>query len=387
MKRRRFVQSASGLLLLPPQTVFGSQANSALALGIIGCGGRGNYIGNFFLEHTGARIVALADPFKDRLAASQQKLRAPQARTYAGLNGYQDLLRSELDAVAIMSPPYYHPEQVAQAVTANHHIFLAKPVAVDVPGCTSIRESGRRAQGKLSFLVDYQTRVQPVFQEAAARVHRGEIGDPVLAHVYYHAGRIRPQDATGLSPAEARLRHWVFDQRLSGDIIVEQNVHVLDTAAWYLRSLPLKAHGTGGRKARTDVGDCWDHFLVTYDFPNNVKVDFSSAQFTRGYNDLCIRVYGSRGTLDSHYGGHVRITGDRPWNGTEKDDTFNGGALTNVKNFVQSIRENRPLNNVADSADSALVAVLGRQAAYRQATVTWDEMLRTNETIDAQLTL
>ena len=48
--RRSFLQaSASGLLLLKPSTVFGTQANSALELGVIGCGGRGNYIGGFFV--------------------------------------------------------------------------------------------------------------------------------------------------------------------------------------------------------------------------------------------------------------------------------------------------------------------------------------------------
>ena len=67
------------------------------------------------------------------------------------------------------------------------------------------------------------------------------------------------------------------------------------------------AVGTGGRKARLDVGDCWDHFIVTYLYPGGVKVDFSSAQFTKGYHDLCMRFYGSKGTVDSHYSGVVRI--------------------------------------------------------------------------------
>ncbi len=60
---------------------------------------------------------------------------------------------------------------------------------MDVPGCKSILASGKKAQGKKSFLVDFQTRSQPVFQEAAKRIHRGDIGKPALAQVYYHAGR------------------------------------------------------------------------------------------------------------------------------------------------------------------------------------------------------
>lgn len=388
--RRRFLHSSmavGGLMVLPSQTVFGTQANSAVELGIIGCGGRGNWIGGHFIEFTTTRIVALHDPFRDKLEATAEKFKVDRARLYSGLEGYKDLLASRLDAVAIESPPYFHPEQAAAAVAAGKHVFLAKPVAVDVVGCKSILESGEKAKGKVSFLVDFQTRAQPAFQEAARRVHSGALGAPVLGHVFYHTGRLRPQAPAGAPPAEARLRNWVFDKALSGDIIVEQNIHVLDVANWYLQSHPLRAFGTGGRKARVDVGDCWDHFLVTYWYPGDVRVDFSSAQFTKGFHDMCIRIYGSAGTVDSHYGGFVRVTGDNPWPGVEKDDTFREGAIANVKNFIESIRSGRLLNNAAESVESNLTAVLGRMAAYNERTVSWEEMLRSNEKLEANLRL
>ncbi|MCS6951441.1 MAG: Gfo/Idh/MocA family oxidoreductase [Bryobacterales bacterium] len=388
--RRRFLESsvaAGALLVLEPKTVFGTQANSAIELGIIGCGGRGNWIGAHFVEFTHTRIVALHDPFRDRLEATAAKFKVDRSRLYGGLDGYKDLLASRVDAVAIESPPYFHPEQAAAAVAAGKHVFLAKPVAVDVAGCKSVLETGERAKGKVSFLVDFQTRAQAAFQEAARRVHEGAIGAPVLGHVFYHTGRLRPQAPPGAPAEEARLRNWVFDKVLSGDIIVEQNIHVLDVANWYLRAHPLRAFGTGGRKARVDVGDCWDHFVVTYWYADDVRVDFSSAQFTKGFHDMCIRIYGTAGTVDSHYGGSVRITGDHPWPGVEKDDTFREGAIANVKNFIESIRTGRLLNNAADSVQSNLTAVLGRMAAYGERVVSWDEMLRSNEKLDAKLRL
>jgi myo-inositol 2-dehydrogenase/D-chiro-inositol 1-dehydrogenase len=388
--RRKFLKSSiasTGVLVFRHNTVFGTEANSALEVGILGCGGRGNYIGEFFVQHAGAKIVALQDPFRDRLETAQKAFKVDSSRLYAGLDSYRDLINSRLDAVIIESPPYYHPEQAAAAVVANKHLYLAKPVAVDVPGCQSILSSAEKAKGRLSFLVDFQTRSQPVFQEAAKRVQEGAIGAPVLGHVFYHAGRLNPKDRPGMSVAEARLRNWVFDKVLSGDIIVEQNIHVLDVANWYLQSHPLKATGTGGRKARVDVGDCWDHFLVEYWYPNGVKVDFSSAQFTKGFNDLCIRVYGTLGTIDSHYGGAININGDNPWKGSDKDDTFLQGAINNVKAFTESIRTGKFLNNVAPSVESNLVAILGRIAAYREGTVTWEEMMQANEKLEADLSL
>jgi myo-inositol 2-dehydrogenase / D-chiro-inositol 1-dehydrogenase len=386
--RRNFLGSAAGgLLVLKPETVFGSQANSTIELGIIGAGGRGTWIAQHFREHTLTRIAAYADPFQDRLDRAGEKYQVEPSRLYRGLDGYKALLASKVDAVAIESPPYFHPVQVSAALAAGKHILLAKPAAVDVAGCRSILADGEKAKGKISFLVDFQSRARPVFQEGVRRVHSGEIGVPVLGHVYYHAGRLRRQDAPGMSAGEARLRNWVFDKVLSGDIMVEQNIHVLDMGNWFLNARPLKATGTGGRKGRTDVGDCWDHFIVAYDYPDGVKVDFSSAQFTKGYNDLCARIYGTEGTFDAHYGGTIRITGDKPWMGAEKDDTFTGGTIGNLKTFIDSIHNGKYVNNVAESVNSNLTAVLGRMAAYKQATVTWDEMVRSNEKLEANLKL
>ncbi len=386
-KRRTFLKSASGLLILRPATVFGSQANSALSVGIVGCGGRGNYVGGMFQEYAGARITALHDPFEDRLAAIREKLNLSSPRTFTGLEGYRELVETAIDAVLVMSPPYWHPEQTRAAVDAGKHVYVAKPIAVDVAGCLDFLAAGRlAARKKLSLLVDFQTRAQPAFQQAAERVHRGDIGELVFGHIYYHAGRLRPKGLPHLSPEQNRLRNWVFDKALSGDIIVEQNIHVLDVANWYANTRPVRAVGTGGRKARTDVGDCWDHFIVQFDYPDEVKVDFSSGQFIKGYSDLCMRFYGSLGTVDSHYRGVVRITGDHPWEG-EQGNTMHIGTSTNVKNFAAAVRAGKPVNNAAVSVESNLTAVLGRMAAYKREPVTWDEMIASNERLDAHLVL
>jgi len=387
--RRGFLRegavAAAGLLILKPETAFGYQANSAVEVGLVGCGSRGNWVTDFFIEFTGARVVALADAFPAPLAEAGAKYKVDSARSYVGLNAYQELANSRLDAVIIETPPCFHPEHSQAAVNAGKHVFMAKPVAVDVPGCKSVAASAQKASGKVSFLVDFQTRAQPVFQEAAARVHRGEIGAPVFGHVYYHAGHTPVHDVTGMNPEQATLRNWLHDRRLSGDIIVEQNVHVLDAGNWYLQSHPLKAEGLCGRKAPI-AGNVSDHFIVMYQYPNDAKVDFSSVQFAKGYSDLCIRVYGSDGTLDSHYGGVVRITGKNPWNGAEKDPTFRDGAITNIKNFIESIRAGKLLNNGETAVESTLTAVLGRMAAYGRREVSWEEMLRVNEPFDGRNT-
>ena len=172
---------------------------------------------------------------------------------------------------------------------------------------------------------------------------------------------------------------------------MEQNIHVIDVTNWLLQGHPERATGTGGRTnwsgTKFNAGDAYDHFLVTFWYPNAVKVDFSSNQLTNSFGDLCVRCFGINGCADTHYGGLVRITGENKWLGAEKDDTFKQGAVNNVKAFVESIRTGNLLNNAEVAVESNLTAILGRTAAYKQRMVTWDELMASTEKWNADLKL
>jgi len=387
--RRDFLKAAAvttGLTMVSASAVRSAEANSKIQIGLIGCGGRGKWIGDLFQQSANAKVTAVYDYFKDRADAAGEQLKVDANKRFTGIDGYKALLQSGVDAVAVESPPYFHPEHAVAAIEAGKHVYLAKPIAVDVPGCMAIVNAAKKVQGKLSVLVDFQTRVNEFYMGAAQRIREGMIGKPVSGQVYYIAGRLGKQ-AEGQTQM-ARLRNWVFDKALSGDIIVEQNIHVLDVANWFLNGHPVKANGTGGRKARVDVGDCWDHFLVQYYYPDDVLMDFCSAQYTQRYDDLCCRIFGTMGTVDSHYGGNVNIlakTGG--YRGGNTGPIYQEGAVTNIKNFCASIANNKYLDNSEESANSNLTAILGRIAAYEGRMVTWNEMMQANTKLDAKLDL
>jgi myo-inositol 2-dehydrogenase / D-chiro-inositol 1-dehydrogenase len=388
--RRDFLKAtmatAAGWTIVRPSAVRGSQANSRLEVGVIGCGGRGRFVSRLFQQHTNTKVVALHDYFADRVQKLGDELAVDTGARFTDLDGYKRLVDLELDAVAVESPPYFHPEQAIAALQAGKHLYLAKPIAVDVPGCLAIESAARAAGPSRHVLVDFQTRRDPLFREAASRVHRGDIGPAVLGHVYYHAGRLKPQAPEGTQTA--RLRNWVFDKALSGDIIVEQNIHVIDVANWYLQAQPVSAQGTGGRKARVDVGDCWDHYVVTFSYPDGVLVDFSSTQFCKGFDDLRIRVYGANGTVDSAYEGDVRLTGDAPWPGGSTKGLYMSGTVGNVQDFHAAVTGGPALaDTLGPSLQSNLTAILGRQAATSGRVVTWDELMKNPMRVDPKLQL
>jgi predicted dehydrogenase len=394
--RRQFLQAAGGALLLKPQTVFGYQANSTVEVGLVGCGGRGNWIAPFFPEHAGARVVAVADVIRKNLDATRDKLHVDAGRAYWGPEACRELAASKLDAVVVETPPYYHPMHAAAAVEAGRHVYCAKPVAVDVPDSKSFLASGLKAQSKgLSFWVDFQSRARPVFQEAVQRIRQGDIGNVVMAQVFYYANRPWTDKSTpDMDPGLKRMVNWIGDRVISGDVVVEQNIHVLDMANWYLNGHPVKADGTGGRTSwagtKSDTGDAWDHFAVNFRYANDVQATFSSHQLTGTFSDLCVRCFGLHGCADTHYGGLVRIQSDdrsKTWAGAQTDDTFTGGCIANVKNFIESIRAGKPINNAPTAVESNFTGILGRMVAYRGGAVTWDEMMASTEKWEADLKL
>jgi predicted dehydrogenase len=394
--RRQFIAGAGTAALsftvVKPQLVHSYDANSKLDLGIIGCGGRGTWIAEMFEQHGGYNVIAAADYFQDRVDTFGDKLGVYKAHRYTGLSGYRKLLE-DVDAVAIESPPYFHPEQAAEAVEVGCHVYIAKPLAVDVFGCNSIADSGKKATAKkLCFLVDFQTRADPFYCEALKHVHDGALGRFAFGESTYHAGDPFPSKYKYLkndpNNPENRLRAWGLDRELSGDIITEQNIHTLDVASWIMNEPPIYAIGTGGRKVRP-VGTCWDHFAILFQYPNDVGVTFSSRQF-EGHGSkpdgIRNRMFGSKGVLETQYGGQVIIRGENFYRGGESPGIYEEGAIANIKTFHQSIIEGKFDNpTVEPSVRSNLVTILGRTAAYQGRKVTWQEVIRSKRKLDANL--
>jgi predicted dehydrogenase len=352
-----------------------------------GCGGRGTWIADLFLKHGGYALAGASDYFQDQVDAFGDKFGIPSSKRFTGLSGYKRLIDSGVDAIAIESPPYFHPEQAAAGVDAGKHVYLAKPLAVDVPGCKSVEETGRKATAnKLCFLVDFQTRANALFMEAVSRVHAGAIGDLAFGEASYHAdvpfGHQAKYLETTPIPPENWLRAWGLDRVLSGDIITEQNIHTLDVASWILNAPPIYAMGTGGRTVRP-YGNIYDHFVVFYQYPDNVGISFTSRQFP-GHDTapegIRNRMFGSKGVLETEYGGQVIIRGENFFRGGRTPDIYEEGAVNNIANFHDSIRKGDCSNpTVAPSVRSNLVTILGRTAAYEGRQVFWYQLMNDTE--------
>ena len=384
--------AALSFTVVKPDLVRGASANSKVNLGLIGCGGRGTWIANLFQQHGGYNVEAVVDYFQDRIDKAGEKLGVAPANRFGGLSGYKKLLE-KVDAVAIESPPYFHPEQAADAVDAGCHTYVAKPIAVDVPGCHSIGDSGKKAsRNKLAFLVDFQTRADPFFIEALKRVHAGALGEFVFGEAIYHADcpfkRMYESWRSDPDNPEMRLRAWGLDKVISGDIITEQNIHTLDVMSWIMDTEPVSAIGVGARTIRP-VGTCNDHFALLFEYPNKIGITFSSKQFP-GHgtkpDGIRNRMFGSKGVLETAYGDLTMIRGENMYRGGRSPGIYKDGAVVNIATFHKNIMEGKFDNpTVAPSVRSNLVTILGRTAAYTGRKVTWRKLVRSTEKLDANL--
>ena len=115
-------------------------------------------------------------------------------------------------------------------------------------------------------------------------------------------------------------------------------------------------------------------------FPKDLVVSFTSKQAGFGFDDIMVRVHGETGTAETNYGGKCWLhSREEVYNG-ETDGIYMVGVEKNIASFHEDITKGECANpTVAHSVRSNLTTILGRTAAYNQAEVTWDQMLKADE--------
>ena len=418
MERRSFLRSAtavSAFTILKPGTVFGTRANSAVRMGIIGCGGRGTAVISSMSKNTDIMILGVADLLEDKLKNAIPALNSlnsarnlpeiPKANIFQGSKAFQGILNNkEIDGVLISSPCYSHPGYIEASLSAGKHVYSEKPVAPDVTGCEKVIRLGEIVKGKLSLAIGFQIRFASAYIEMIKRIQQGDLGDMINVQLYYFASGSSVKRPENMSYDEARIRNQYHFNALSGGILVDQGIHMLDVCNWALKAHPVKAVGTGGRKGGTGFGDTWTNYQVLYEYPDNVNVCFHNTQQGSQFGDVCARFIGTRGLAEAHYSGGVFIKGDKPWDSgilrCEQDTLTQeqrsaGVFLSSLHDadsnkdisFIKSIETGNYLNEALSGSESTLTAILGRNAATTSEEITWDELISSNERLDPMLDL
>ena len=388
--RRDFLKSttttgvlAGSVNILAPHRVRSAEANSRVRVACIGQGGRGTMITKMIQDHPGLEVTAVVDYFPKVATAAARKCGLPENKAFSGLMGFQRAIDSGVDAVVLKTPPYFFPEHATAAVEAGCHVYVAKPVAVDVPGCLTIRELGTKstANGKV-FHVDFQWRYLPYFEECLKSIHAGKMGDIRFVRAFYNdEGREDRLVKNNISELFQGLR-WAMSRELGGDRMVSAGIHAIDTALHVIGSRPLRASGVVQRSRKNPVNSAMDTASLTYSFPNGVVMNYSGDQFRNYHHEIDmfsgVKAYADHAHMQTFYGQGITCMRNADWRyeGGEDPNLYNWGARHNVDLFHKCITEADNSNaTVPGAVDANLTCLLGAEAGRAGTEMTWDELL------------
>jgi predicted dehydrogenase len=390
MDRRTLVRNAP--LILSSGAAFGYQANSAVRYGIIGTGGRGQYVGALMAKDPNARVTAICDLYPDRIDGAKTKV--PGAGKAATYRDYQKLLADpNVDAVLIATPVFLHPEHFEAAVQAHKHIYCEKPAAADVAGCKRILKAWEKRDPSKRIQFGFQQRFSSQYLKARSYLATGKIGEMKLMMSYWVLGYLPPAKDSGmyadLPQNEQQLRRWASWNKLSGGPIVEQDCHGLDTINWFANDAhPTSAVGRGGLRYPLAYGD-WgsDHHDVIYQYPGGLEGWLISIKHTAGYRDVKEQFFGSKGMLETSRS-YMKLHGMTPdvrfksaddlrdTSLMEKEESISDITGEATAAFFKGILAGEKFDMTKVSVESTLTAILGRMAIETKREVSWDEMMR-----------
>lgn len=350
-----------------------------IRLGVIGCGGRGTGALENCIEaakhlNLNTDVVALADYFMDRAAGAAQKFNIPQDRCHAGADAYKKVIASDADVVLIATPPNFRPVHFEAAVKAGKHVFMEKPVAVDPPGARRIMAAGKlAAEKKLAVVAGTQRRHQAEYLKTQYAVANNAIGRLMSGQIWWCGGELWYKTRNeGESDADYMVRNWVSFTETSGDHIVEQHVHNIDIANWFIGRLPKSALGFGGR-ARRKTGNQFDFFSIDFDYGQDVHIHSMCRQVKGCYNRVSEYFFGTEGGTwgtgpgKDGYKNKISIP--------EFEEHPKGPYVQEHIDLLRGITEGQPLNEAQIVADATLAGIMGRISAYSGQLVRWSELV------------
>ncbi len=386
--------ATTGALILPSINT-GAMANvfneRKLKIALVGCGGRGTGAANQALEaDDNVELVAMADLFEDRLNSSYgnlyekygntKKMNVKQAHRFHGFDGYKKAI-DLADVVILATPPGFRPHHFAYAIDHDKHVFMEKPVATDVPGVRKVLESAKKAvEKKLNVVVGLQRRYQENYINSLALLKGGSLGNIVSGQVYWNGAGVwvRPRTPKQ-SELEYQMRNWYYFNWVCGDHILEQHIHNIDVANWFIGEYPVSAQGMGGRAVRTglDHGEIYDHHFVEYTYPSGAVIASQCRHQPNTMSRVGEVFQLTKGSMVMNDAGAARIY---DYSGMEIQSISNSEGHNPYQEehnrLFASIRNKEVIADGEIGAKSTMSAIMGRMATYSGQVIEWEEAMK-----------
>jgi len=213
------------------------------------------------------------------------------ARTELGVERlYADfealLADPQVDAVVLVTPTSLHADQTIAALRAGKHVFVEKPLALNVEDCERVLAVAADHPHQVA-MVGFVRRFDPSYRSAQAAIEAGDIGRPFL---------VRSQTCDQNDPEGFFVRFAPS----SGGIFMDCSVHDIDLARWMLgRPRALRAFASGTIALHPGLAECGDvdNGLAIVEFEGGARaVFYASRTFAHGH-ETTTEIIGTAGKL------------------------------------------------------------------------------------------
>lgn len=400
--RRSFVKNTAlftaGMMMpaMEMNAMYNVFNDKTLKLAVVGCGGRGTGAANQALKaDENVELVAMADAFEDRLTGSlgnlekefegSGKIKVPEKNRFVGFDAYKKAI-DQADVVILATPPGFRPHHFEYAINQGKHVFMEKPVATDVPGIRKVLEMAKVAkEKKLNVVVGLQRHYQNNYLAIAEKIRQDEVGKIISGQVYWNSAGVwvNPREA-GQTELEYQMRNWYYFNWLCGDHILEQHIHNIDVANWFIGEYPISAQGMGGREVRTgpEHGEIFDHHFVEFKYPGGAVISSQCRHQPGTWSKVGEAFQGTKGSVDMNDAGAASIVdleGNDIFRYRGKSDP-NPYQVEHDKLFA-SIRNKEVISDAENGAKSTMTAIMGRMATYTGEVINWDEAIKSDKVL------
>lgn len=384
-------------------------ANDQVRVGLIGCGGQGNWDSGDFARLPDVKIVALCDVYEGSIQKTMLnpglKLDPAKTPTY---KDFRKLLEDKnIDAVIIATPDHWHAMPMIQACQAGKDVYVEKPLALTIEEGRMMVDAARKY--KRVVQVGTQQRSARHFQKAVEIVRSGKLGKISRVHTWnyddeFPNGIGNPPDSEvpagldwdfylGPAPKAPFNKNrflenfrWFWDY--SGGKITDWGTHLIDIVHWAMNvDAPLAVSASGGKYILQDNRETPDTLLATFDYPGFVMTYENRTTNSRpmdarwGYGIL---FYGTDATMFVDRGGFEIFP---EMDGRKRDDIFTARTtaarmsvqrgdpshLDHVRNFVECMKSRQmPISDVEIGHRSTAAPHLGNIALRTGRKIKWD---------------
>ncbi len=283
-----------------------------LVAGLIGPGGRGQYLMKLIMRDPGVRIGAVCDVYEPNLEKGLS-LSGNQARAYRNYKALLD--NKDIDIVILATPEHWHHRMLLDAMAAGKDVYVEKPLCQTPEQGVELVDAARRSKSIVQ--VGTQRRSYDLFLKARQAVAGGTLGKVRMVRSWWLNNQLQPSAERPLAgpldwdqwqgPAPRRpldpqrFFRWRFYSEYSGGIMADQGAHVFDGIHMLMNAgYPLAVNASAGRPhvPGVDTPDC---VTVAAEYPEDFVAVFTinyTAMRYKSENDQLNQLDGELARLD-----------------------------------------------------------------------------------------